>query len=86
MKAAVEAEAKATMRVTAKEKAAAKATAKTTVRADMPARPPKRALPQEVVMPEELAAQAEPTWAILAPHLPAWATAMAARSLVVYAG
>ncbi len=82
MKAAVEAEAKAMMRATA----AVKATAKTTVRADMPARPPKRALPQEVVMPEELAAQAESMWAIPAPHLPAWATAMAARSLVVYAG
>ncbi len=72
MKAAVETEAKA----------AAKATAK----ADMPARHPKRALPQEVVKPEELAAQAVPTWVIPAPHLPAWATAMAARSLVVYAG
>jgi hypothetical protein len=77
---------KATMRATAKTAAKAMAMAKTTVRADMPARPLKRALPQEVVMPEELAAQAEPTWAIQAPHLPAWATAMAARSLVVYAG
>jgi hypothetical protein len=41
---------------------------------------------EEVVMPEELAAQADPTWAIPAPRLPAWATAMAARLLVVYAG
>jgi hypothetical protein len=84
MKAAVEAEAKATMKATAK--AAAQATAKATVRVDRQARPPKRALPQEVVMREELAAQAEPTWAIPAPHLPAWATAIAARLLVVYAG
>ncbi len=64
----------------------AAAAAKATVKADMPARHPKRALPQEVVKPEELVAQAVPTWAIPAPHLPAWATAMAARSLVVYAG
>ncbi len=80
MKAAVEAEAKATMKVTMKAKAAA------TVRADRQARPPKRALPTEVVMLEELAAQAELMWAISAPDLPAWATAMAARLLVVYAG
>ncbi len=84
MKAAVEAEAKATMKAAAQ--AVAQAMAKVTVRADRHARPPKRALPQEVVMPEELAAQAEPTWAIPAPHLPAWTTAMAARLLVVYAG
>jgi hypothetical protein len=62
-------------------RAKAKAAAQATVRADRQARPLKR-----VVMPEELAAQADPTWAMPAPRLPAWATAMAAKLLVVYVG
>ncbi len=81
----LQAEVQAGMEMEAAAETEAKAAAKATAKADMPARHPKRALPQEVVRPEGLAAQAVPTWAIPAPHLPAWVTALAARSLVVAA-
>jgi hypothetical protein len=74
------------MKAAEEAEATVRATMKATVRPDRLAWPPQRALPPEAVMPEELAAQAGPTWAISAQDLAAQTTTRAARLLMVYEG